>query len=538
MKAIILTFVFCFSVHLFSFEIIVKDQFGNPVIPTYIQSVHKYSVNFNKIEATDKVIIFANYYYPRVINKPQGKEKVEVFLKQRKRININVENVNCITVVIRHRNAKNHYEKYIISKPFYIPDFLKEETVYIYSEGFYPIVLFNPPNFKQVLKFKKARYYCNIQIEKEMDKKSLFENNIVPDGYFAFESNSVLKVKDFAYLSAKELPKNGETVKLEREAPVFFEKSSDISIKISHNRNYLKSNLFSVKDGVIHGLKEGVYSFVVFKGKVVCNVYKNITITNSGYNLGNMVCNTVLLKVFVVDEGENSVSGCKVTVIGGLRYLKETDKSGKATFELKKGTKVKFSVRKQGFAKYYSEVFFIESDREYKVVLSKGGTVYLEYSEPENSIKIGCFGKNHREAVKFEKQNDLFVAKNLSDDIYYINFTDYNTHFAKKLKLEVTDGGEYYVNIEEGLTSVSGYVKPELDKDKNWSLRFRNDNNTVRVEVNKDNSFFIKNIEYGTYTVFLINEKGILVGVLKNIVIDETINDLILDFKALKEIRE
>jgi len=516
---------------LFSTEITVMDDFGKPLIPTYIESANPFSINKNIIFTENNITIFANYYLPQKITINQ-KVKREVYLQRRKKIPINIKNIDYCTIVIKHKYSGNHFEKYLIGKPFFLPTFTKDEIAYIYFEHYYPLILFEKPYANKIFYLEKASNFCRIKLEKNINQQSLFENNIVPDGYLPFKPGTILKLKNFAY---KVLDKNiiaNSTITLQKEARISFQKKSNITFLIKKNGKLLKNYLYRENKNTIEGLAPGIYSISTMKGKIKCKSFENLTISKNGYNLGNLQCSTAKFKIKTIDESGNALEKCKITMFLKGLISKMTNKNGIVVFELKKPSKIKFNATKKGFAKYFSNTIYIDSDISINITLSKGSIISIDYSAPNNNIQIRGFGKTFRQPLKFKLEDESFISRNITKDTYLINFTDYTTNFTIKKTIKVKDGQDYLIDIDGETTSVSGNIEPQLPDSFEGYIKFKNKEGTINTKINNDSSFFIKNISFGTYTVFVQTVSKKTIAIVNDFQISENSSELTIQLQG------
>ena len=112
---------------------------------------------------------------------------MEIYLQKRKKIEVKINNLKFITAVIKHKSSGYYFEKYSLKAPFYLPEFTKDEVMYIYADNYYPAILFHNPQKNKIIQLEKADSFCFINLTKTVSQKSLFSNNVVPDGYFAFK---------------------------------------------------------------------------------------------------------------------------------------------------------------------------------------------------------------------------------------------------------------------------------------------------------------------------------------------------------------
>lgn len=503
----------------------VKDEFGKPIIPNYIESEFPYTINKNFITTDNNLIIFTNYYLPQLV-KIKPNEYKKIFLSRRKRIPLNVKDVNQINIIVKHNQTNKYLDKYSISKPFYLPEFSDEEIAYIYSEGYYPTILFNLSEKNRSIKLEKSDNFFKFKFKNQVTYESLFENNIVPDGYFAYKYGTILKLDGYAY---EIFDKNIKTdLLLTKEAPVNFSGNVNLEFRIESKGNFLKSYMFDVKDCTIHGLKPGTYSIFVNKGKIQCMNFKDITVSNTGYSLGKIQCETAILNIHVINEYDNPIENCEITIFPNLASVGKTDKNGNINFEIKIPNSLKINVFKPEFAKYFSELIGFETNRSETITLTKGSTISLEYPHPENKILIKGFGIKHRQPLEFIKVNDLFVAKFVTEDNYKLNFTDFDSHFSKKMDLEIEDGKDYYFDLTNSSISISGIIEPEIPTNFNGKIKLKNSQQTISSNIEKDSSFFISDILFGTYTGYIESNLGMVIAVLKDIKIDESTSKILL----------
>lgn len=527
-KILFTLFILLFFSNIKASVFIIKDEFGHPVNHSYIISKDKYQLKENKLTINSNFIVFSKDFLPQFIINNQKKLRT-IYLKKRKKLSVKIDSIEPIYAIIKHKNSGKFFEKYEITKPYFLPEITENEKLFIYKPGSYPIIFFQFNNFPKQINFENADNYCQIKIENNMENKTLFENNITPDGYLAFKNGTILKVNGYVYEILDKNIEIGSVKSLKKEALITFKKNCNIDFVIQKNGKTMKNYMYNVENNKIKGLAPGNYTFVAKFGEIACEYFSNIFVSESGYDLGEINCETAELSIIVKNENGEKIENAVVDIYPKLQSNKITDKTGTVKFKLKIPRPIKIMVKHRNYAPFTSERFQFNSDLTYPITLTHGSTLTLEYDHPKNKIVVRGFGIKNRHGLSFKLENELYTSINIPPDTYKINFTDFDTNFTKKLSLEVEEGEDYFINLNGGGITLSGKIKPQLPDDFEGKMRLKSKNQTINIPIEKDSTFFIENITFGTYTAFLKTNKENVITVIENIIIDENTDELTIN---------